>query len=131
MTITTVSREILVQCPAATAFAALIDPERLAQWYTFARPQAIEPVVGGRYDMCDPEGNTVIQGEILKLVANSTLQHSFQFTNPDLDQSESVVTWTISSTANGSQIELVHEGLDLSTGWDQLLPQLKAYLEQQ
>lgn len=123
-----IERSVEIAASCDTVFRALTEPEGLANWYEFATPGAIEPVVDGRYEMTH-QGQPVILGKVLEIIPPNLLRHSFRFTNPALDPSESTVTWRIEESAEGCRVNLVHEQLDLSTGWDQLLPKLKAYCE--
>lgn len=123
-----VERTLTIAATCPRVFAALTEIPELLRWYEFAQATQIEPWVGGRYDMSN-QGQMVISGEVLEIDPPHLLRHSFRFLNPRLDQSVSAVTWQLRDTPQGCRLQMVHNGLDLSLGWDQLLPRLKATCE--
>jgi len=107
-----------------------------------------EPVKGKRFTMQTKPGGAwdgVIHCQVLEVIPNERLAYSWQGGHADnvgygapLD---TVVTWTLFPTANGTRLRLVHDGfvmprnksaLDtMSGGWKKVVPTLGAIAGEQ
>lgn len=83
-------------------------------------PRGFEPVVGNRFTFqTRPAGpwNGSIRCEVLEVVPNERFAFSWKGGHPDNEgygsPLDTVVTWTLSRTANGTRVSLVHAGFVL------------------
>lgn len=102
-----IEREVVVPVSAATAWAALTDPERVASWFTDAIPLG---AVGDEYRLDFGDGS-VIEGVIESLDAGHAFGFSWRWAGaPPSEQTH--VRWTVDGPTDGasSTIRLVHDG---------------------
>lgn len=119
-------------------FAALTDPAELVQWWG---PKGIRTSVaeidlrpGGecRWVM-HPDGSTaVLRGTVIDVVPPETLTMTNQW---DGDDTETLVTFRLTTTPGGTELEIHHRRLPVSpepeefaSGWDAALDSLTAHL---
>lgn len=90
----------------AEAWAALTDPDRIAEWFTDASPlgDVDEPY---RLDFGD---GSVVEGTIRLLEPGRRFAHTWAWTDVEPSH-ETLVTWSIEAIAEGgSRVTLIHEG---------------------
>lgn len=121
---------------AAEAWAALTEPERIADWFTGASALG---EVGTEYRLDFGDGS-VVQGIITELDTGRRFAHTWAWAETDRRQ-ETAVTWTVEPLPGaGARITLVHDGwaeagLDASARddhegyWSGYLDDLAAILE--
>ena len=111
-------------------------------------PTGFEPVKGKRFTFQTKPGGAwdgTIHCQVLEVIPNERIAYSWKGGHEDnvgygapLD---SVVTWTLSRTANGTRVRLVHAGFVVPTnesafqsmgnGWKKVVPSLGAIADEQ
>lgn len=96
-----------IETPAAPddAWAALTEPERIAEWFTDASPLG---AVGEAYRLDFGDGS-VVEGVVTLLEPGRRFGHTWAWTDPDPTPATEV-TWSIDAIATGSRITLTHAG---------------------
>ena len=96
-----------IETPAAPddAWAALTEPERIAEWFTDASPLR---GVGDAYRLDFGDGS-VVEGVVKLVEPKRRFAHTWRWTDPD-PMPETVVTWSIEPIVSGSRITLTHAG---------------------
>ncbi len=89
----------------ATAWVAISDPARIAEWFTEASP--LGPV-GSPYTLDFGDGS-VVTGSVLEVEPGVRFVHSWRWEGDD-ESATTRVAWSVSSAAGGSRISLVHDG---------------------
>ncbi len=113
-----IEREVEVPVSAATAWAALTDPERVAAWFTDAIPLG---AVGDEYRLDFGDGS-VIEGVIEALEPGRRSGISWRWAGaPPTEVTHVAGPWTVRPTATASTIRLVHDGW-AEAGLDALRP---------
>ena len=98
--------EIVTSASPAEAWAALTEPERIADWFTDASPLG---EVGTTYRL-DFGGGSVVEGIVTQLVPGHRFAHTWAWADVDPRQ-ETVVSWTVEPSAGGGAlVRLVHDG---------------------
>ena len=88
------------------AWAALTEPDRIAEWFTDASPLGD---VGDAYRLDFGDGS-VVEGVLTLLEPGHRFAHTWVWTDPD-PSPETVVTWSIEPiVTGGSRIVLTHAG---------------------
>jgi uncharacterized protein YndB with AHSA1/START domain len=99
---------LTIDTPASAdeAWAALTEPERIAEWFTDASPLG---GVGDAYRLDFGDGS-VVEGVVTLVESGQRFAHTWVWT--DVEPSpETVVTWSIEPIAGGgSRITLTHGG---------------------
>lgn len=101
-----IDRRVVVPVSAATAWNALTDPERVAEWFTDAIP--IGPLGSGyRLDFGD---GSVIEGTVESLEAGRSFGYSWRWAGaPPTEVTH--VRWSVASDGeDASTIRLTHDG---------------------
>jgi uncharacterized protein YndB with AHSA1/START domain len=88
---------------ADTAWQAISDPDRVAEWFTDASPVG---AVGDPYRL--DFGDSAVEGRILSVEPGRHFAHSWAWDGADGD--ETVVRWTVEAFGTGSRIVLEHGG---------------------
>lgn len=131
----TPSAEVILRTEIAATpsqvFAALVEPKLVEQWLALPGKSAIEPRVGGRYDIGwgDDGGPVTIVG----FEQDSTLSYTWAYKN----EPGTVATWSIAEAGGGKSIlTIAHRGFaDASTfdpyngGWSFFLNRVKLLVE--
>jgi uncharacterized protein YndB with AHSA1/START domain len=122
--------ELSIETPAdpETAWEAITDPDRLAEWFTDATPLG-QPGDPYRLDF----GDSVVDGVIVDVDPGRSFAHTWNWESEEPDD-ETLVTWTVEPVAGGgSLVALVHGGwpetTDDDTTRDDHLGYWQAYLE--
>lgn len=98
--------EIETPASADAAWAALTEPDLVAEWLTDATPVG---AVGDRYRLDFGDGS-VVEGVIREIEPGRRFVHSWIWTDASPTQ-ETVVAWTVEPLPNGGgRITLVHDG---------------------
>ena len=92
--------------PPATVWRALTDPELHARWFV---PGDIRPEVGHRFDL--DMGKWGKQACVVLAVEPERLL-KYHFSEGHLD---TFITWRLTPEADGTRLELIHEGFDLDS----------------
>jgi uncharacterized protein YndB with AHSA1/START domain len=100
--------------PDETIWAALTDPELIAQWFM---PNDFEAEVGHRFSFRTQAvgpWDGVSEGEVLAAEPFWRLQYSWRGGSLELEgfgrYIDTVVTWTLSPLSNGTHVRLEHAG---------------------
>lgn len=135
-----VVEEVFQHAPE-TIWRALTSGDLIGRW--LMAPTGFAPVPGTRFTFQTKAGGSwdgVIHCQVLEAIANERLVYSWQGGHPDnvgygapLD---TTVTWTLTRTAGGTRLRLVHAGfvvprnqsaLDvMGNGWRTVVPRLGA-----
>jgi len=97
--------EVELPVDAATGWRAITDPDRVIEWFTSASP--VGPV--GSVHRIDFGDGSVVSGEITELAPGRRFAHRWHWDGAD-DAETTLVTWTVTPSAGGSTIRLVHDG---------------------
>ncbi len=89
----------------ATAWVAISDPARIAEWFTEASP--LGPV-GSPYTLDFGDGS-VVTGSVIEVEPGVRFVHSWRWQGDD-EAAATRVEWSVAPTAGGSRISLVHDG---------------------
>jgi uncharacterized protein YndB with AHSA1/START domain len=142
----------LVRAPRSAVYAALLDPRAVETWRVpddmTASVREWEPVPGGRFRVSltyraeDRTGKTegatdTYAGEFTSLVPDERVVERIEFETDDPDlQGAMTMTWTLRDADEGTELEVLHEGLpdvvppeDNETGTRMSLTKLAAYVE--
>jgi uncharacterized protein YndB with AHSA1/START domain len=96
---------ILTPASPDSAWAALTEPERIADWFTDASPLG---GVGDTYRLDFGEGS-VVEGVVRHLEAGRAFAHTWVWADVEPSQ-ETLVTWSVEPADGGSRITLTHDG---------------------
>jgi uncharacterized protein YndB with AHSA1/START domain len=98
---------VAIETPATpdAAWAALTEPERVAEWFTDASPLLD---VGEAYRLDFGDGS-VVEGVVTMLEPGRRFAHTWVWSDPD-PAPETLVTWAIEPIDAGSRIVLTHSG---------------------
>lgn len=99
--------DLAVELPvdAGTAWRAVTDPDRVIDWFTSASP--VGPV--GTVYRLDFGDGSVVSGEVLELEPGRRFAHRWHWDGADTAET-TTVTWTVTPSAAGSTVHLVHDG---------------------
>ena len=133
MTDLIIRKSILLRASPEKVWAFLTDPDKLAIW--FHRPNA--PLLGGAYEMINDKGEAFMWGDVQRAEPFRRLDYTFEIA--PMGDAASLVKWTLTEVASGTQLSLEHSGLpqgaeafDLSLardkGWDEHLRRMRAEL---
>ena len=122
-----------IQGSSRQVWAALVDPAVVSLYY-LTPLKHIDLRVGGKI-VYGPADIDLIEGEILELIDEQRLVHSFRFTFRPAEHSR--VTYNIEKYGDAlSCIHLIHSDFrdddtynDVSAGWDRILSSLKTLIE--
>lgn len=98
---------LTVQTPVNpdAAWAALTEPDRVAEWLTDASPLG---AIGDAYRLDFGDGS-VVEGVICHLEPGRAFAHTWVWANVEPSQ-ETLVTWMVEPADGGSRITLTHDG---------------------
>ncbi|WP_299780351.1 SRPBCC domain-containing protein [uncultured Roseobacter sp.] len=125
MTDTVLRKTIFLKASRAKVWAYLTEPEHLAEWF---HPPKVTLTAGTKLEMFGAQsGDKLIWGEVKAAREPEYLEYSF--TVKPMGDAESLVKWTLTEVAGGTQLSLEHEGLpqgaeafdltlSLDKGWD-------------
>lgn len=104
--VTPIRLSIRTALPADRAWAYLVDPGCVEEWFTAASPVG---AVGDLYRLDFGEGS-VVEGRIVDVVPGRRFAHRWAWLDADPRQ-ETLVSWTVADLgSDGAEIELVHDG---------------------
>jgi uncharacterized protein YndB with AHSA1/START domain len=117
----------LVRAPRRAVYAALLDPRAIETWRVpddmVARVEQWEPQEGGRYRVSltyrgeeragKTEGGTdTYEGHFVRLVPDEQVVEVIEFDSPDPALvGEMTMTTTLREVDDGTEVELLHEGI--------------------
>ena len=123
--------ELSIETPAdpETAWEAISDPDRIAEWLTDATPLG-EPGDPYRLDF----GDSVVDGSVVSVDPGRSFAFTWTWDGDETDAAETLVTRTVEPLpAGGALVTLVHEGWPETTPDDTTrddhLGYWQAYLE--
>ncbi|MCV3270235.1 SRPBCC family protein [Roseobacter sinensis] len=135
MTSPILRKTIFLKASRAEVWAFLTEPEHLAKWFhapkqTLAEGQKLE-LYGAT------SGDLLIWGEVKVARPPEYLEHTF--TVKPMGDAVSIVKWTLTEVAGGTQLSLEHSGLpatvdgfglvlSLDKGWDEHFGQMREAL---
>lgn len=98
---------LIVQTPASpdAAWAALTEPERVAEWFTDASALG---GIGDAYRLDFGDGS-VVEGVVFHLEPGRAFAHTWVWADVEPTQ-ETLVTWMVEPANGGSRITLTHDG---------------------
>jgi len=102
--------DLSIDVPVAptTAWAAITDPARIADWFTDASPLGPE---GSPYRLDFGDGS-IVGGTVLRVDAGRSFTHSWRWEGA-ADAETTTVTWSVAGLpGGGSRVRIVHEGWD-------------------
>lgn len=125
--------EIMIDAPASAVFAALIEPDKIKQWFPAPAP-IVEPRLGGAYGFgmsyeLDGKKITVPNMRILTFEPDRCLAISWPDWRGDPSVPDQTVTFTLEALGpNRTRLRLVHSGFvrtvdvsDYTIGWTPVL----------
>jgi uncharacterized protein YndB with AHSA1/START domain len=95
---------------AETAWAAITDPDRVAEWFTDVSP------IGGPGDPYRIDfGDSAVEGVVVDVQDGCRFAHTWRWEGADADE-QTLVSWTVEALASGgSRISLEHSGWPATT----------------
>ncbi len=99
-----IEHTIEIDAPASRVFEVLIKPAELERW--IARRSTVEPRVDGTYDLGWESMGAM---KIVDLEPD----HKLAYTMVEMDESESIVTWTLAESGGKTRLTIVHSGFGL------------------
>ena len=137
-----IQKSIKVSTSAESAYHAISNEEELKKWWIDV--PKLELSLGGMVNFRFLKENSqllekdfVIEGKILELIPNQKLSYSWKPVD-DKNYPDTIVTWTIEPTNNGSKVTVLHSGLEsakdysrLVDGWEYFLGKLQNLLNSQ
>jgi uncharacterized protein YndB with AHSA1/START domain len=98
---------LTIHTPASpdTVWAALTEPDRIAEWFTDASPLG---GIGDVYRLDFGEGS-VVEGVVRQVELGHTFAHTWIWADVEPVQ-ETLVTWSVDPADGGARITLTHEG---------------------
>ena len=136
--------ERLVHAPPDSAFAACVEPEKIAEWwgpYGFtASSVELDARVGGSYRLAmhPPEGDVFhIRGEFREIDRPRRLVYTFEYEEPDPDDRETVVELSFLDDVAGTRVVLDQGPFETEArralheaGWTDTLERLARFLSE-
>lgn len=127
-----IRHETLVDAPPERIFDALLNPAQVERW--IATKAAIEPTVGGKYDI----GWGGSGEKIIELTPNEKLSiylpENPEYGNPK--RTHTTLTWTLEASGGKTRLTFTHSGFDtdedvsgMYTGWRTFLNNLRSVVE--
>lgn len=130
-----------IDAPVYKVWKALTDKTEMRSWYFDIFD--FEPEPGKIFNFYEPgeEKKYHHQGEILEIVPNEKLKHSWAY--PGFSDKKTTVSWELRPEGNGTLVKLIHEDIDnfndlgenfsrdaFTEGWNGIIKEsLKPYLE--
>lgn len=128
--------KVLIKAPIETVWSELIKTSSPRPFFWNSSWDAKELAPANAYRMVSGDGRTVaVVGEILEMEAPHRLVHSFRLTS--LDDPESIVTYSLKETADGTEFCLITENIvagsksekSMADGSQFIVNNFKAYME--
>lgn len=128
--------KVLIKAPIETVWSELIKTSSPRPFFWNSSWDAKEMAPANAYRMVSGDGRTVaVVGEILEMEAPHRLVHSFRLTS--LDDPESIVTYSLKETADGTEFCLITENIvagsksekSMADGSQFIVNNFKAYME--
>lgn len=118
---TTITHELTVAADSARVFAALVEPERIKEWNSYATAPAVERRVGGNYSFGwkSEKDQTDGPGELVEYEDGHKITYTWYGKPPTL------VSWTVEPLPDDpsrTKIQFTHSGFDVDqnmlVGWN-------------
>lgn len=102
--------EGIYAAPVSKVWEAITDKEKMEKWYFDIKD--FVPEKGKFFDFDIQEGEKLYHHhfEILEVVANKKLRHTW--THPGHSKGKSVLTWILEPVEKGTKVTLIHEGIE-------------------
>lgn len=132
-----VRQSIHIDAPRSAVFKALIEPEMLAEWTLFGKPE-VDPRIGGKYSygwVYEAEGKTLYGGptRILDMEQDVRLVTDWPDWRGDATNGGQKITWLLEDDGAGTRLTLIHDGFgrasdisDFPFGWAGFLDGIKS-----
>lgn len=135
MTATTITKTVFLDAPRHVVWDFLTKREKLARWFHPAEEDLVE---GADFSLLDQrsEMSRICWGTVLEMRPHESLVYTF--TVKSLNGAMTTVRWTLKEAAGGTQLTLVHEGIEqaageaafmllsaLDSGWDEHFGRLR------
>lgn len=134
-----VALSIYIDAPPSAVFQALIDPDKIHQWFGVAA--SVDPRAGGKWHLkmeIEKDGHRVSSPPctILEYVENERLSISWPDWRGDKSVPDQRVVWTLKPQGAGTLVDFLHDGFvrptdvsDYPFGWRWFLSRIKAVAE--
>ncbi|MCV0427506.1 MAG: SRPBCC domain-containing protein [Roseibium sp.] len=137
MTETTITKTVILNAPRNVVWDFLTKSEKLARWF---HPSENDLEEGAEYALLDQRADMarVCWGTVLEMRPHESLVYTF--TVKPLNGAMTTVRWSLKEVAGGTQLTLVHEGIEkaageaafmmlsaLDKGWDDHLGRLRQF----
>ncbi len=132
MSTTTITKTLFFSAAPSVVWQYLTEKQKLGQW--FNEPEA--DLTEGQEYQCMQDGMPLIWGKVLSMKAPNELVQTFNI--KQFEAGESTVTWILREAAGGTQLTLVHKGIEealageampllmaLDQGWDEHFASLR------
>lgn len=112
-----IEQTYLIRATPEQVWQALTDAAMMRQWS--GQPAAFDPQPGGRYQLF----GDYVTGQVVEIDAPNKLAQTWK--PQDWTVEDSVVTFLLTPTAEGTRVELIHENVQpedyegTSRGWDE------------
>ena len=132
MIATVLRKSIFLRADRAQVWEYLTEPEHIKKWFHSPKHRL---EAGQKLEMFGRDsGDLLVWGQVLEARAPEYLEYSFQI--KPMGDAVSVVKWSLSEVAGGTQLSLEHEGLPqqieafdlilaLDNGWDKHLDDMR------
>jgi uncharacterized protein YndB with AHSA1/START domain/DNA-binding transcriptional ArsR family regulator len=126
--------EVYIQTTPERLWRALTDPAETARYYYDATIES-SWTVGEPLNYRGPDGEVMIEGELLEIEPGRRFVHSFHF--PGAAEQPSRVAFQIDQMGAACRLTVTHDGFEgetdayrgVATGWNPVLSGLKTWLE--
>ncbi len=139
----TIKKEIVINASVDKVYSALINPERLAQW--FPNIATVEPRVGGKIffrfskEVTKEKKDHDVVGTIISIIPNKELSYTWKFTTKPDYSKDTIVTWKLYQLERDkTKLTLTHSGFtnadrlqydEHNEGWDWYVKRLENFIK--
>lgn len=131
--VTTITKEIFIECRPETLFPFFTDPDKMVRW--IGRQILLEPRIGGKYRI-DINGNDIALGEYVEIVPYEKIVMTWGWQNSEvLPPGTSTVEFRLTPRDNGTYLVLTHSDLPVEKvtsndqGWTHYTHRLRVLAE--